>query len=47
MAAPEQPHESDPYNLGRFLAAQRDTHEYAPTEVWGSFFQYFAARFGL
>jgi uncharacterized protein (DUF1810 family) len=36
MAAPEQPHKSDnsdPYDLGRFLAAQRETYTDALAEI--------------
>jgi uncharacterized protein (DUF1810 family) len=33
MAAPEQPDNSDPYDLGRFLAAQRDTYADALAEI--------------
>jgi uncharacterized protein (DUF1810 family) len=34
MAAPEQPDNSDPYDLGRFLAAQRDTYADALAEIY-------------
>ena len=33
MAAPEQPDNSDPYDLGRFLAAQQDTYANALAEI--------------
>lgn len=33
MAAPEQPDNSDPYDLGRFLAAQQDTYADALAEI--------------
>ena len=33
MTAPEQPDNSDPYDLGRFLAPQRDTYADALAEI--------------
>ena len=33
MTAPEQPDNSDPYDLGRFVAAQRDTYTHALAEI--------------
>ena len=34
MAAPELPDNSDPYDLGRFLAAQQDTYADALAEIY-------------